>query len=72
VLDVLGGARRRAVAPQAVDQLVRGDGTVGAQRKHREHRALLASPQGNGSTADVGIDAPEHPDLQCHFWLTSL
>ncbi len=44
-LDVLGGARRRALGPEAIDQLVGADRAVGAQREHREHPALLASAE---------------------------
>ena len=41
VLDALWGPSRGALAPQAVDQLLRGYGPVGAQREHREERPLL-------------------------------
>ena len=43
VLDVLGGARRWALGPQAIDQLLGAHCAVGAQGEHREHRSLLAS-----------------------------
>ena len=44
-LDVLGGARRRAAGPQAIDQLLGAHRPVRAQRKHGKHSPLLASSE---------------------------
>ena len=66
-LDVLRGARRRAFAPETVDQLAGADGSVGMQRQERQHRPLLAPPQGKSLAVDEGIDAAENSYLQSHF-----
>ena len=44
-LDVLGGALRRALGIEAIDQLVGAHRAVGAQGEHREHSPLLASSE---------------------------
>ena len=43
-LDVLGGALRRVVTPERVDQLIGAERRVGLKREHRDDAALLASP----------------------------
>ena len=66
VLDVLGGALRRAIPPQAIDQVVRANRAIGAQREYREHRSLLASPEWERAAVDECIDAAEKADLNSH------
>ena len=41
---VLGGAGRRAIPPEAIDQIVHADRPIGPKREHRQDRPLLASP----------------------------
>ena len=43
---VLGGAGRRAIPPEAIDQVVHADRPIGPKREHRQDRPLLASPRG--------------------------
>jgi hypothetical protein len=51
-------ARRPLVAPQAFGEAVSRDRPPDLQRKHREHRPLLARPQLEGLIADACLDRP--------------
>ena len=44
-LQRVGGARRRPLAPQLVDQRIRRDDLVGAQQQDRQQRTLLATAE---------------------------
>ena len=55
-LDVLGGALRRVVSPERVDQLIGAERRVGVKREQRDDAALLASPQGKGVPIDKRLD----------------
>jgi hypothetical protein len=64
VLDVLGGAGRRAISPEAVDQVVDADRPIGPKREHRQHGSLLAPAQRHRPTLDQQIDAAEDSNFE--------
>jgi hypothetical protein len=63
VLDHLGRARRRLLAPQTLDQPVGRDGAIRLQPEHRENRALLGPAKGDRAVVDDGLEMSEHADL---------
>ena len=63
VLHHLGRARRRLVAPQALDQPVRRHRSVGLEPEHRQHRALLRPADRDGLVVDAGLERPEDADV---------
>ena len=56
-------AQRGVIAPQAVDQSIGRDGTVGFEEEHREHRSLLRCPERDRQPALERLEHPEHPEL---------
>ena len=63
VLHHLGGARRRLVSPQALDQPVGRHRAVGLEPEHREHGALLRPADRDGLVVDAGLERAEDADL---------
>nr|WP_232241216.1 hypothetical protein [Kutzneria sp. 744] len=57
------GAVRRILAPQPVDQVVRGDGFVGAHQQHREQQLLFGRTQLDRSALVSDLKRPEHAEL---------
>jgi hypothetical protein len=66
-LDVLGGAGGGTLTPEPIDQPIRADRPVGAQREHREHASLLFSSDWERPAVDECIDTAEHANLYGHF-----
>ena len=71
VLDHLGRAGRRLLAPQTLDQPVRGDGPVGLQPEHRQDRALLGPAECDRAVVDGGLEVAEEPDLHARVAMLS-
>ena len=62
-LDHLRRARRRLLAPQPLDQRVRGTVRPASQREHREHRPLLAGAQFDGPVTEAKLDRTQKPQI---------
>jgi hypothetical protein len=65
-LEVLGGAWRGVLAPEAIDQLITAQRRVCMQREHGDDAALLASPERECSAVDERLDGPEKAHFQAH------
>jgi hypothetical protein len=63
VLHHLGGALRRLLAPQSLDQPVGGDGAIGLEPQHRQDRPLLRSAEGHRMVVDAGLEVSKDADL---------
>ena len=61
---VAGGAGRRAIPPEAIDQVVHADRPIGPKREHRQDRPLFASPQRKSLAVDESVDPPQDPNFQ--------
>ena len=59
----MGGARRRLLAPEPVDQPVGRDRAVGLEPEHRQHRALLRSAERDRAVVDAGLEVAEDAEL---------
>ena len=59
LLHHLRGGRRRLLAPEPLDQPLDRDGRVGAQRQHREHRALLRASELERTVVQVYVDGAQ-------------
>ena len=46
-----------------VDQAVGGDGAVGVEEQHREHRPLLGPPEGDGQAGVERLEHAQNPEL---------
>ena len=64
-LQDVGGGVRRVVAPDRVDQPVRGHHLSRVEEQDGEHRALPGA-QACRATVDHRLDRPEHPELRLH------
>jgi hypothetical protein len=62
-LHGLGGGRRRFVGPERIDQLVRRDDFVRADREHREEHALLRTTHRDGAERSGHLEVSEHRQL---------
>ncbi len=62
-LQRVGGARRRPLAPQLVDQRIRRDDLVGAKEEDRKQRALLATAERHLHSVVHSLERAEHPEL---------
>jgi hypothetical protein len=63
LLDHLRRAGRQRLLPQALHELVRRDGTVGAEREHRQHGTLLRGTERDGPPAGAGLHGTEQAQL---------
>ena len=63
VLDHLGRARRRLLAPQPFDQPVGRDEVIGLESEHRQHGALLRAAELERTVVDARFQVSEEPDL---------
>ena len=62
-LERVCGARRRGLAPDALDQRVRRDRLVRAEQEHREHRSLLCATEIDALLAAPSLERPEEAKL---------
>ena len=62
-LEHLRRARRRVLAPQALDQRVGRHRAAGPQGEHREHRPLLAGAQLDGPVTEPKLDRTQKPQI---------
>ena len=63
-LDHLGRARRRVLAPHALDQPLYRDRPIGVYREHRRDRALLLGAQSQPPTIDGCLDGSQQAKPQ--------
>jgi hypothetical protein len=58
LLDHLRRAGRQRLVPQALDELVRRDRMVGAEREHGQHRTLLGRAERDGRPPVLASTGP--------------
>ena len=63
ILEHLGGAPGRLLAPHAFDQAVGSHRAVGLEDQHRQNRALLRPAECDRPVADADLEVAEEPDL---------
>jgi hypothetical protein len=62
-LQALGRGRRRPLAPQLVDEPVRGHDLVAVQHQQREQRSALATAHRDGTLAVVDLQRSEQAEV---------
>ena len=63
LLQGLADAGGRLLAPERLDQLIRGDRVGGAEREHREEPALLRAFELHRVTRDLDLEVTQQPDI---------